>query len=209
MITVDHARPPKLYRYARCRWNVKSLLAGEFRLAPASEYGSLMDDAARQDNELVREETTPGHMVTVTHLATGKSIKVIGDVHYQDDIGTDYYTLCMSTAWDPILFTEFKGSTSCLVVHEPETFCERVHFHMEKQLENWAGIDAPVSYLQKSRLGPAFSKPWKYLAQKEWRFAWHPPVQIEKLSPIFIRIGRIDDIAELVPRPSGHSDANG
>lgn len=209
MITVDLTRPQKLYRYARCRWNVKSLLAGEFRLAPASEYESLSGDAARQDNELIREETTPGHMVTVTHVATGRPIKVTGDMHYRDEVGTDYYTLCMSTTWDPVLFTEFTGSSSCLVIHDPERFCERVHLHVEKRLENWAGIDAPVSYLQKSRLGPAFSKPWKYLAQKEWRFAWHPPIRIPKLFPIFIRIGRIDDIAELVSRPFDPGDPNG
>lgn len=206
---VDINRPQKLYRYARCRWNVKSLLAGEFRLAPASEYESLTGDAARQDNELVREETTPGQMATVAHVATGRPITVIGDLHYRDDVGTDYYTLCMSTAWDPVLFTEFSGATSCLVIHDPQRFCERVHIHVEKRLENWVGIDAPVLYLQKSGLGASFSKPWKYLAQKEWRFAWHPPIKIAKLSPIFIRIGRIDDIAELVSRPSDHYDSTG
>lgn len=203
MTAIDLARPPKLYRYARCRWNLKSLLAGEFRLAPASDYVSIEDDSARQDNELVREETTPGNMVTVTHLPTGKPIKVTGNVHYRDEIGTDYYTLCMSTVWEPLLFQEFKDSTSCLVIHEPDEFCERVHFYAEKQLKHWAGIDAPVSYLQKSRLGPAFSKPWKYLVQKEWRFAWHPPVRHPKLSPIFIRIGKIDRFAELLRRPAG------
>lgn len=209
MMSVDLARPQKLYRYARCRWNIKSLLAGEFRLAPASDYESFSGDTARQDNELVREKTTPGHMATVTHVASGKPIKVIGNINYRDEVGTDYYTLCMSTAWDPLLFTEFSGSTSCLVIHNPEQFCERVHFYVEKRLENWAGIDAPVSYLQMSKLGPVFSKPWQYLAQKEWRFAWHPPIKIAKLSPLFIRIGRIDDIAEIVARPPDHAESNG
>jgi hypothetical protein len=180
---------------------MKSHLLGEFRLVPASDFGEIQDDAARQDNELVREEKVPGSMVAITHLATGKPIKVIGDVHYRDEVGTDYYTLSMSSAWDPLLFKDFKGSSSCLVIHHPEEFCERIHFYAEKQLMDWAGIDAAVSYLQKSRLGPSFSKPWKYLAQKEWRFAWHPPIQVQKLTPIFIRIGCIEQIAEVVRRP--------
>jgi hypothetical protein len=158
---------------------MKSLLNGEFRLVPASEYGELKDDMARQDNELVREQISSGRNATITHVATGKYIPVIGDITYRDEIGTDYYTLCLSSTWDSLLFDEFKGSDSCLVIHDPEEFCERVHFYAEKQLKGWAGIDAAVSYLTGSRLGPAFSKPWKYHPQKEWRFAWHPPVQMK------------------------------
>ena len=180
---------------------MKSLLAGEFRLVPASDYFEVKEDVARQDNELVREQTHSGKNVTVTHVATEKRMPVIGDITYRDEIGTDYYTLCLSSSWDPLLFDEFKGSDSCLVIHDPEEFCERVHFYAEKQLKDWAGIDAAVSYLVSSRLGPAFSKPWKYLAQKEWRFAWHPPIKIEKLPVSVIQIGSIEKIAEIITRP--------
>jgi hypothetical protein len=176
---------------------MKSLLAGEFRLVPASEYGEIKNDMARQDNELVREQAHSGKNVTVTHVATGKCISVFGDITYRDEIGTDYYTLCLSSTWDPLLFNEFKGSDSCLVIHKPEEFCERVHFYAEKQLKEWAGIDAAVSYFVGSQLGPAFSKSWKYLPQKEWRF----PVS-------FIHIGNIEKIAEIVMRPETNT-ANG
>ena len=180
---------------------MRSLLDGEFRLVPASEYGELKDDMARQDNELVREQISSGKNVTITHDVTGKRIPVIGDITYRDEIGTDYYTLCLSSSWDSLLFDEFKGSDSCLVIHHPEEFCERVHFYAERQLKDWAGIDAAISYLNRSQLGPTFSKPWKYLAQKEWRFAWLPPVQIEKLPILFIHIGSIEKIAEIVILP--------
>ncbi len=96
---------------------MKSLLAGEFRLVPASDYGELKDDMARQDNELVREQISPGKNVTIAQVATGKRIPVIGDVTYRHEIGTDYYTLCLSSTWDMLLFDEFKGSNSCLVIH--------------------------------------------------------------------------------------------
>lgn len=184
---------------------MRSLLDGEFRLVPASEYGELKDDKARQDNELVREHVSSGGNVRITHAATGKQIPVIGDITYRDEIGTDYYTLCLSSSWDLLLFDEFRGSDSCLVIHNPEEFCERVHFYAERQLKNWAGIDAAISYLIGSQLGPAFSKPWKYLAQKEWRFAWHPPDKIEKLPVSFIHIGSIEKIAEIVFRPEFNS----
>lgn len=176
-------------------------MEGEFRLAPASSYLNLESDQGRQDNEIVREEIVPGRMVKVTHLATGQPIKVIGDLSFREDVGTDYYTLCMSSIWDPLLFNEFIGSDSCLVIHEPDEVCERIHFYVEKELRSWAGIDAAVTYLQNHRLGPAFSKPWKYLSQKEWRFVWHPQVQYENLAPIFIRIGSIEQFAEIIGRP--------
>jgi len=202
MITVDPTRPPKLFRYSRCRWALKSLLAGEFRVVPASNYIELEGDRARQDDELVRKQTSRGEDVVITHQRTGQQIKPIGDVVYRDEVGTNYYTICMSSAWDLLLFDEFKGSNSCLVVHNTNAFCELVHHHVEKILKGWAGWDAEVSYLSKSPYGPAFSKSWTYLAQKEWRFAWLPARRTLKLEPFLIRLGNIEHIAEVVRRPS-------
>jgi hypothetical protein len=177
------------------------LLAGEFRLAPASEYKDLEADQARQDDELVRKQTSKGEDVTITNLRTGRPIPAFGAVGYRQEVGTDYYTICMSSAWDPLLFDEFKGSTACLIVHNTDEFCELVHHHVDKVLKDWAGWDAAVSYLSKSPHGPAFSKPWTYLAQKEWRFAWLPPLRTVKLEPIYIKLGNIERFAELVRRP--------
>jgi hypothetical protein len=185
------------------------LLAGEFRLVPASNYRDLEADRARQDNELIRRQTSRGEDVAITNLRTGKPIELIGDVNYRQAVGTNYYTICMSSAWDPLLFDEFKGSTACLIIHNTDEFCELVHHHVDKVLEGWAGWDAAVSYLSKSPHGPAFSKPWTYLAQKEWRFSWLPPVRTEKLEPIFVRLGNIERFAELVKRPEFLRPENG
>lgn len=201
MITVDCARPFKLYRYSRCRWALKSLLAGEFRLVPASNYRDLEADKARQDDELVRTQKSRGQDVVITNLRTGQPIQAIGDVSYQQEVGTNYYTICMSSAWDPLLFDEFKDANSCLIIHNTDEFCELVHHHVDKVLKGWIGWDAAVSYLSKSPHGPAFSKPWTYLAQKEWRFAWLPPNRADKLEPLFIRLGNIERFAEMVKRP--------
>lgn len=209
MITIDYTRPLKLFRYSKCRWAVKSLLAGEFRLVPANIYRNIEADKARQDDELVREQKSRGEDVVVTDLKTGQRIEVIGDVKYRQEVGTNYYTICMSSAWDPLLFDEFKGSTSCLVIHNTEDFCELVHHHVDKLLNGWVGLDAAVSYLSKSPHGFAFSKPWTYLAQKEWRFAWFPPQRAQKLEPLFIQLGNIERFAELVKRPEAPTAENG
>jgi hypothetical protein len=203
MIAVDCTRPSKLFRYSRYRWAVKSLLVGEFRVVPASDYRDLEADKARQDDELVRRQTSRGEDVVIKNLSTGQPIRATGDVNYLQQVGTNYYTICMSSVWDPLLFDEFKGSTSCLIIHNTDEFCELVHHHVDKVLKDWIGWDAAVSYLSRSPHGPAFTKPWTYLAQKEWRFAWMPRESSHKLTPFFIQLGNIERFAELVRRPEG------
>lgn len=201
MQTVNYTRPTRLYRYSEHKWLVRSLLAGEFRLVPASIYGELSGDIARQDNELLREEIVPGERVTITHMATGKPIPAIGDVVFRDEVGTNYYTLCFSSVWDPSLFDEFKGSDACLVIHHPDEVCERIHYYAEQFLRGWSGIDAAASYDGRNSFGPSFNKHGKYIIQKEWRFAWMPPQKCTELHPVCIRIGNIERYAEIVKRP--------
>lgn len=193
---------PKLFRYSEHRWLVRSLMLGEFRISPASYYGELVGDSARHDDELVRETDVPGDRVTITNLTRGGApIRPIGDVVYRDEVGTNYFTLSFSTAWDVLLFDEFNGSNACLILHEPEEVCSRIHFHADHLLHDWAGFDCAVSYGADHPCGPAFIKHWKYLAQKEWRFAWLPPKRCDRLTPFFVRIGNIERFAEIVPRP--------
>lgn len=201
MPTVATARP-RLFRYSERQWLIRSLMAGEFRLVPASTYGEMFGDLARHDNELVRENSVPGERVTITHVAAGKPIRAMGDVVFRDEVGTNYFTLSFSTAWDPLLFDEFTGSNACLIVHEPDEVCERIHFYAEQFLKGWAGIDGAVVYGGEHKYGPSFVKHSKYIVQKEWRFAWMPPQKCDQLQPFCIRIGNIERYAEVVPRPS-------
>lgn len=200
MTPISLIRPSKLYRYAKLQWNTDALRDGTFRLAPASCYKKVQDDPARYDDERNRTQVAQGHRVTVT-TADGNAIPVVGNVTYSSEIATDYYLICFSSVWDPRLFVEFKSADSCLVIHEPDQLCERIHSYVEARLTGWVGIDSEVQYLSKSPLGPAFSKHWRYLGQKEWRFAWYPPETIVKLAETFISIGSIERIAEIVPRP--------
>jgi hypothetical protein len=201
MRTVNCNRPPKLFRYSEHKWLVWSLLAGEFRLVPASVYGELHHDVSRHDDELVRENVVAEDKVTITHVRTGKPIHAIGDVTFRDEVGTNYFTLCFSSVWDPLLFTEFKDADACLVIHEPEEVCERIHHHAAQLLRGWSGIDGAVSYGGDHQFGATFTKHWKYIPQKEWRFAWMPPERCNELQPFCIRIGNIERHAEIVGKP--------
>ena len=197
---IDLTYPKNLYRYSEKKWLERSLLLGEFRLRPASDYKQQETDLARHDDELIRTTVSSGEFVSITSIETGKRIKPVGDVVYQSHVGTDYFTTCFSRSWDISLFDEFPGTDACLVIHEPEKFSERFHLAVEKILPNWAGIDAAVTYGGKNKLGAVFSKPLKFMYQDEWRFAWHPGKLISKLTPIVVSIGCISDITSVVDR---------
>lgn len=199
---IDVTRPKKLYRYSEKKWLERSLYFGEFRLRPAADYKSIETDLARNDDELVRKSSSPASSVTIINLSTGKEINPIGDVVYRSKVGTNYLTICFSKQWNEKLFEVFPDTDACLVIHNVEEFCERIHIAAEKILHQpqWAGIDAPVVYFGKSKLGPVFSKPRHFFYQHEWRFAWSPLIPKIDIKPITICIGNLESIAEVIER---------
>ncbi|MDB5761079.1 MAG: hypothetical protein JWQ21_74 [Herminiimonas sp.] len=168
MFSVDCRRPPKLYRYSLRHWLERSLTLGEFRLRPATE------------------EVKPSPRILPFQSAAAQTAP-----------GAACLVLSLAQAWDQALFNEFSGADCCLVIHDTEEFGERIHRAAEKVLPTWAGIDAGISYGVPSPLGKTFSKIKRYAVEKEWQFAWRPTQPTDALSPIIIRIGSIEDIAEL------------
>ena len=199
---IDCTRPKQLFRYSQQKWLEKSLYQGEFRLVPASDYNELIGDDARQDNELIRIQSSPGNTVEIIHQKTGKRLTPIGDVTYKSEILTNYYTLCFSSSWNIALFDEFHDSDACLIIHKPEEFCERVHFFANRFLPNWFSLDARVTYGGRSDFGAFYLKSSKYAVQDEWRFTWAPPEALQKLTSFNIRIGSIEEFAEIVLKPA-------
>jgi hypothetical protein len=189
-----------LYRYSQRAWLERSLRFGEFRIRPAVHYKLVETDAARNDDELVRIRVVDPAHVKITHTVTRRQILPIGPVTFRSKINTDYLVLCFSTVWEEKLFDKFAGTDSCLIIHEPDEFCERIHVAAEAFLPSWCGIDAAVTYGGKSQLGPAFSKPLRFFEQQEWRFAWIPPDSVKIRKPVTLSIGNIEAIAELRTR---------
>ena len=200
MKRIDLRRPPILYRYSEKKWLDRALRLGEFRLRPASDYLEQETDLGRQDNELIRVQKLPASDVTMTMVKNGEEIQPIGEVTFTSEILTDYLTLCFSQARSEWHFDEFPGSDACLIVHDVESFCERIHKAATKSMPEWSGIDGPVRYGGKSALGVAYSKPLRFFPQQEWRFSWLPPSTRNKLDAEIIEIGSIEDIAEVIDR---------
>lgn len=111
-----------------------------------------------------------------------------------------YLILGLMQSWDGTLFDTLPHVDSYLVVHDAEEFGERLHKAVQRTLPNWAGIDAAISYGAASPLGKIFSKTKNHAKEDEWRFAWRPMQAGASVHPVVIKIGSIDDIAELHSR---------
>ncbi len=196
-LTVDCTRPGRLYRYASSHWLERSLKLGEFRMRPAAEYGDLLNDPARHDDELVRLQSTPGECVKIEIVGQGRIINPIGPVTYRSEIHTNYVVCCFSRIWDESLFHVFSDADACLVINEVEEFCERMHAAADTQLPGWVGIDGAVTYGSRSALGAVFSKANRFAQQQEWRFAWTPPTPTRALTAKFLNVGSIENLAEI------------
>lgn len=111
-----------------------------------------------------------------------------------------YLVLGLMRSWDGSLFDAQPRVDSYLVVHDAEEFGERLHKAVQRMLPNWAGIDAAISYGAPSPLGKVFSKAKNHAGEDEWRFAWRPMQAGASVHPVVIKIGSIEDIAELHSR---------
>lgn len=109
-------------------------------------------------------------------------------------------TLSFSQAWDKKLFELFSPADSCLIIHNTEEFGERLHRAVQRALPSWAGIDGLVEYGARAALGTAFTKTVHEAAEKEWLFAWRSMQQQASLNPVTVKIGSLENFAELRDR---------
>ncbi|MQA22190.1 hypothetical protein [Rugamonas rivuli] len=108
-------------------------------------------------------------------------------------------TLSLSKAWDRKLF-ELFSSDSCLVIHNTEEFGERLHRAVQRTLPSWAGIDGAVEYGTRAALGVAFTKTAAEAQEQEWQFAWRAMQAKLSLNPVLVKIGSLENFAELRDR---------
>lgn len=112
----------------------------------------------------------------------------------------NFLTVSFAQAWDESLFKTFAGSDACLVIHNTEEFGERLHRAVQRALPNWAGIDGAISYGKRGPLGAIFTRPAAQAAQQAWQFAWRPMQPTITLNPITVKLGSIEEFAEIRTR---------
>lgn len=190
-----------LFRYDQKIHLNKIVSEGSIRIRPASAFYPIENDEARQDQELSKRTFLPGGYTKVTTM-DGKKIQVIGDI--QRDVGIpDYYVFCMVCDWDPGLISDFKGSDSCLVIRDTETFSIKMESAGKKLLPRWVFYHSPVEYFdpyegtKNEYIDPTMSKDFKFAYQKEYRFLWFSQIGEEADEFRFLELGDLGDISEV------------
>jgi hypothetical protein len=193
-----------LFRYGDSRFMVPFFKSGEIRISLASIYkdGPVLDP--RTDDELNIHRHLPGQYTSIK-TKNGKEIPFIGDVHEIYSIPMNFYTLCMSTDFEPKMFEEF-GYDSCLIINDPDQFTERLETSTKNLMSNSYFHHNPVEYFDpyepynNQYLAPEMCKDFSFAYQMEYRFIWVPYDNTLKKEYIFIRIGSLEDICELYVR---------
>lgn len=108
--------------------------------------------------------------------------------------------LSFSQVWEPQLFDLFAPADSCLIIHNTEEFGERLHRAVQRTLPSWAGIDGAVEYGVRAALGATFSKSVHEAREREWLFAWRSMQSQASLNPVVVKLGSLEQFAELRQR---------
>ncbi|MGO9019649.1 MAG: hypothetical protein ACLQVJ_15005 [Syntrophobacteraceae bacterium] len=118
---------------------------------------------------------------------------------------TDYYIYCLSMILTPRLFLDFEYD-SCLLIHQPSTFINRLLSAFQSQLQDWdhPGVHTSVSYIDPL-LPPHLNdiniftcKHFRYAYQKEYRLVWLPPKPHTALPDVFMDIDAVRDCCDLI-----------
>ena len=111
-------------------------------------------------------------------------------------------TLSFSQVWDKELFEHLAPADSCLVIHNTEEFGERLHRAVQRTLPSWAGIDGAVEYGVRAAPGAALTQTAAEAPEHEWQFAWRAMAPQMSLNPVTVKIGSLEQFAELRDRES-------
>lgn len=99
--------------------------------------------------------------------------------------------------------SEICSPGSCLLITDPHAFLQKIAYATAQRLPGWISDARGVKYIDPLNatirdVEVCFSKHFRYAYQKEYRIAWLPPEDREKLEPIELEIGSLEDCAELI-----------
>lgn len=190
-----------VFRYGESQFMKPFVESGEIRISPASVYKDGPVSDPRTDDELNIHRSLPGQHTRVT-TKDGKEMPIIGDFHETYSIPMNYYTLCMSTDFEPQIFEEFSYD-SCVIIKYPEQFVARLVASTKSLLPNWYFHYNPIEYFdpyepyKNQYLDPVMCKDFRFAYQMEYRAIWHPQYHGSAKDHIIVRVGSLEDICEL------------
>lgn len=201
-----------LTKYSKRKYVEEMYKFGRFRIAPASEYAKDSLLKAMKDLETRRSFK----MTALKEVLEGKkSIKVLNtDIPISNGFVPlefmldDYYLFSSCKGIDRRLPTDFEADAA-LVIKEKNIFIQKMKNALLAAMPEWEFLESEVYYYDPYKDIPKapnqeFWKHFSYSYQKEHRCILRSkisPAKIPKLEPIFIEIGPLTDISEMVFSP--------
>jgi hypothetical protein len=113
----------------------------------------------------------------------------------------DFYVWCCVLGYDARLFSDFGDAV--LVIRDKDAFRARLSAAVAREVPNASLTDGPLCYYdpytdRREQLDPIFNKPFRFLYQNEYRFAWTVSGRATPLSHFFVELGSLDDVAEFL-----------
>jgi len=190
-----------IFRYGHLKYMKKFVEEGKIRISPACKYINGNDLDPRTDDELNKHRWELGDN---TRIATqeGKVIPIIGDLHRIVSTRNNYYTLCLSCDFEPIIFKEF-GYDACVIIRYTDEFARRLEEGTKEYFPGWYFHHNPIEYfdphasIQNQYFSATMSKNFSYAYQMEYRFLWDPCDKGNAKEHIEVNLGPLYDICEL------------
>lgn len=197
---VGGAQADNLYKFTKKKYVEEMISRGAFRISPASYYDDPSLNDAIRDNELVFNGSFQPGLKGV--VKTFGSLPSYGRIDYSVKARTNYYVACFASAYTYREFEDFDAD-ACLIVKEPRVFTDRIIQAGLKKLSGYEGFAGNVKYLDPVLCDPekidvSFAKHFKYAYQNEYRIIWAPKAITESLEPLFVEIGPLTDICEVI-----------
>lgn len=189
-----------IYKFSKKKYINEMYQEGKFRIAPASYYNDPSLNAAIRDDELVFSGSIfPGLKSFIKLYPTSPSY---GRIEYSVKARTNYYVTCFASNYTYREFSDFDAD-ACLVIKNPRAFTDRLIRAGTQTLSDHEGFAGSVKYLDPLLCDPTkidvnFAKHFKYSYQNEYRIIWAPIEPKVVLEPIYVEIGSIADIAEII-----------
>lgn len=191
---------------------------GEILVRPSTTFDDETFNRAQRDDEnsvrVFGARTVDGSAVPASQLPSGW-----GDRYSMNEFSAamdrDYMLYCMSSTLSPTLFSQFgEDYDACVLIYDMGEFVTRINQGTKKRFprEGFVHGHCQTTYIDPLGEIPITPKPpktprkipipflkhFRYAYQKEYRFVWLPKEPQKGLEKECVRIGSLEDIAEII-----------
>jgi len=181
----------------------RTIKFGKIRIKPASDYNDFDLIESVRDDELSQTLILPKGTKLRRKMSSGEfeELNGIQSISVTNNYPTDFYIYCMSTAFQPRLFDDFKAD-ACILIYDIPMFLNKFHDYLKIYYSDWLIESNNVRYFDPffptKLLSIPFNKHFNYWYQSEFRIAFKPRTPVKKLEIIYPEIGSLENCCELI-----------